>query len=156
MTFDYDQDSLITRAGSLHVGYDLQTGLEKSTTLGAVTTSTTHNPFAEPTASQVTGPTGALFAQTYTRDDLGRITTKTETTPSTTDSYNYSYNQSGRLVRVEKNNALLATYQYDQNGNRTNSTRQGLSSPVAATYDSQDRQLTHGPNAYTYTANGDL
>ena len=53
-----------------------------------------------------------------------------------------------------QNGTLTATYLYDANGNRMSKTT--ASGTYAATYDNQDRLLTYGKWAYSYTANGEL
>ncbi|MDE2179979.1 MAG: hypothetical protein KGJ40_03915 [candidate division NC10 bacterium] len=62
---------------------------------------------------------------------------------------------SGSSVRIRPSSQagdVRASYTYDSNGNRL--TGPGLTN--APTYDDQDRLLQYGPNAYTYTANGEL
>jgi RHS repeat-associated protein len=92
-----------------------------------------------------------VFDVTYTRDNLGRITTKTETENGVTTTWGYGYDSQGRLQNVTDNGVTIATYGYDANGNRTT-----VNGQTVATYDDQDRLLTYGQNSYTYTANGDL
>jgi YD repeat-containing protein len=55
---------------------------------------------------------------------------------------------------VQLNGAAYETYSYDANGNRL--TLEKPSGTTTATYDDQDRLLTFGPWAYTYTPNGEL
>jgi len=55
---------------------------------------------------------------------------------------------------VVKNGVQIASYGYDDNGNRTSLVTQ--SANIAATYDAQDRMLSYGDNTYNYTANGEL
>jgi RHS repeat-associated protein len=88
------------------------------------------------------------------RDSLGRIEQKTETIQGTTVVWNYSYDSAGRLWQVMQNGMLTATYLYDANGNRL--TKTTSSETDTGTYDNQDRLLTYGKWAYTYTANGEL
>jgi YD repeat-containing protein len=87
-----------------------------------------------------------LLADTYTRDKLGRITTKVETIQGVTTTYVYGYDAAGRLATVTKNGVLSATYTYDLNGNRLSKV-----TPTATetgTYDDQDRMLTYGGASY--------
>jgi RHS repeat-associated protein len=60
----------------------------------------------------------------------------------------------GRLNQVRVNGTLVSTYGYDGNGNRTSLTTQ--SGTITGTVDDQDRLLTYGTSAYTYTSNGEL
>ena len=55
---------------------------------------------------------------------------------------------------MQKNGAVVASYGYDLNSNRTSrTTPEGT---VAGTYDAQDRVLAYGGATYSYTANGEL
>jgi RHS repeat-associated protein len=152
--FEYDQDGLLVEAGTLTVSRDPTNGLVTATTLGNVTTSTSHSTLGEWSQhlAQVSG--SDLFRTSYTRDGLGRITRLTEIVQGDTTVYDYSYNLSGRLTEVETNDVVTATYGYDSNGNRTSFT--GSGGTVAGTYDAQDRLLTYGSASYSYTPNGEL
>ena len=86
-----------------------------------------------------------MLSVTYTRDVLGRITSKTETSDGETHTYVYRYDLRGRLYEVEKDSVVVESYDYDANGNR-----------VGGTYDDQDRLLAYDGKTYTYTANGEL
>jgi YD repeat-containing protein len=70
----------------------------------------------------------------------------------TTDTFDYRYDLSARLIGVKKNGVSTATYTYDNNGNRLSGP--GLIGPP--TYDDQDRLIQYGDNHYTYAANGEL
>jgi YD repeat-containing protein len=54
----------------------------------------------------------------YTRDSLSRITQLTETGQGTAATLDFIYDSAGRLFEVRRNGALVATYEYDGNGNR--------------------------------------
>jgi RHS repeat-associated protein len=64
---------------------------------------------------------------------------------STSRVFDYSYDVAGRLVVVEEDGAVSATYSYDDNGNRTD-----------AVVDEQDRLLSHGTFTYGWDADGAL
>ncbi|MBL1278345.1 MAG: RHS repeat-associated core domain-containing protein [Ectothiorhodospiraceae bacterium] len=76
---------------------------------------------------------------------MGRITTKQETIEGVTQTYDYDYDPTGRLIEVNTGGTITATYAYDSNGNRSE-----------GTYDAQDRLQTWGTASYAYTANGEL
>ena len=124
-------------------------GLLTGTTLGSATTSTTYNPFGEQASETAAYGSTTQYGATYTRDPLGRITTKQETIEGVTSTYDYAYDLAGRLIEVKTDGAITASYSYDANGNRTEGT-------LSATYDEQDRLLTWGTASYAYTANGEL
>jgi RHS repeat-associated protein len=89
------------------------------------------------------------------RDSLGRITQKTEVMPSGTQAFGYTYDPLGRLTDVVVDGVLAEHFDYDQNGNRTAGYQGGAGTSTGA-YDDQDRLVSYGPWAFTYTANGDL
>jgi YD repeat-containing protein len=60
----------------------------------------------------------------------------------------------GRLKEVKKNGTVIATYNYDSNGNRLSKVTS--SGTTAGTYDAQDRLTQYGATTYGYTANGEL
>ncbi len=148
--FTYDSDDALTHAGALTLAYHPTTGLLTGTTLSGVTDSWTFNAFAELSGYSAAYNAANVFAATYTRDALGRITQKVETVNGVTETWAYTYDPAGRLATVTLNGGQIATYTYDLNGNRQSD------GTNAATYDAQDRLLTYGPNTYTYTPNGEL
>ncbi|MDT8385448.1 MAG: RHS repeat-associated core domain-containing protein [Gammaproteobacteria bacterium] len=141
----YDNDGLLTGAGALTLTHDVQNGLLTGATLGSATTSTTYNTFGELETETATYGSTTQYGATYTRDPLGRITSKQETIEGVTVTYDYAYDLAGRLVEVKTDGTITAAYGYDANGNRTE-----------GTYDEQDRLLTWGTASYAYTANGEL
>src|SRR5207248_1463307 len=79
-TYSYDLDSLLVGAGALSLSRDPQNGLLTGSALGNVTTAQSYNGFGERIALSATyTPTaGALYQASLTRDNLGRIVTRTE------------------------------------------------------------------------------
>ncbi|WP_303900979.1 hypothetical protein [Thiohalomonas denitrificans] len=122
VTFGYDNDGLLTRAGSLSLSRDAANGLLPGTALGPVETEQTHNAFGELETETVIVGGEPVLTTTYTRDKLGRITEKRETTGGTTKTYAYGYDTTGRLETVKTNGLTTATYTYDENGNRLRKT----------------------------------
>ncbi len=154
VTFGYDPDSLLTQAGALSLTRDPQTGFLTGTTLGSLTDTRSYSTFGEPSVYRAAfGTTGLLDVQ-YTRDSLGRFTQQTETIGGVTDTFAYTYDPAGRLTEVRQNGAVVASYGYDLNSNRTSRTTS--SGTVSGTYDAQDRLLAYGDATYTYAANGEL
>jgi len=152
--FTYDNDGLLTGAGALVVARDPSTGLVSGTTLGNVTDTRVQTIFGEPQDVEAKYSGSTILKSNFARDRVGRIEQKTETVQGVTTVKSYSYDLAGRLWQVMKDGVLTATYLYDSNGNRLSSTTP--SGTDAATYDNQDRLLTYGKWAYTYTANGEL
>jgi len=154
IAYQYDPDSLLTRAGDLTLTRNADNGLLTGTALGSATESYSYNGFGEVSAytGQVSGANRLAF--TYTRDKLGRITQKVETVEGMTTTYAYAYDAIGQLIEVKQNGSVTATYGYDANGNRLSKTGPGVNE--TGSYDAQDRMLSYANATYEYTANGEL
>src|SRR5712691_240503 len=154
IAFQYDQDGLLTDAGALQLSRDLHNGLITGSTLATITDTRTYNSFGELDSSRATVSGSDIFVTELGRDDLGRITQKTETIDGQTSTFTYVYDLTGRLTAVTRNNTPIAAYTYDANGNRLSYS--GTGGTVNGSYDAQDRLTQYGPTTYTYTANGEL
>ncbi|MGD9729513.1 MAG: hypothetical protein AB7V39_24485, partial [Nitrospiraceae bacterium] len=168
----YDNDGLLTsaavrgQADMMTLTRDPQNGLLTGTALGLVTDSWSYNAFAEPSGYAAAFNATELFATSYSRDKLGRITQKVEAVAGTSETSDYSYDLAGRLDTVTVDGALIADYAYDANSNRIGVAQAGVGMPstgcaanlanVSASVDAQDRLLTYGNCTYQYTDNGEL
>ena len=143
--YDYDDDMLMTNAGDEDLTPNSATGLLSGTSLDNVSDSYSYDSsYAELsayTASYTGSPSATLLSESYTRDSLGRISSKTETVRGTSHTYGYSYDSGGRLTAVTKDSSAYSSYTYDGgsggNSNRTSGSTAGTS--FTATYDAQDR-----------------
>jgi YD repeat-containing protein len=151
ITFQHDDDGLLAVAGDLTLNRNGQNGLLTGSTLGVVTDTIGYNGFGEPESYNASAGGTELYGVEYTRDKQGRIAQQVETIGGATTTYDYGYDRAGRLKELKQNGAVVATYTYDSNGNRL--TAPGVTTAI---YDDQDRLLTYGATAYTYTANGEL
>jgi RHS repeat-associated protein len=150
--FDFDNDELLTQAGDLAITRDPQKGgLITGTTLNGVTTSRGYNGFGELEIYQANASATTVAQWSYTRDKLGRIETQQETIEGVTNNHEYGYDLAGRLIEVKKNSAVITTYDYDANGNRTH-----VNDTLIGSYDDQDRLQSYEGITFTYTANGEL
>jgi RHS repeat-associated protein len=154
VSFQYDRDGLLTRAGALTLSHDAQNGRLTGSTLSNVTDALSYDSFGEVTGYQATVSGTSLFSIQDTPDDLGRVSQRTETMGGVTHTYAYTYDPAGRLTAVTKDGALLSQYGYDANGNRLSYT--GPNGTLNGTYDSQDRLLQYGTDTYAYRASGEL
>lgn len=150
----YDNDSLLTSAGELSVGRRGDNGLLGETTLQDLITATNYNAHAEPIEESAVLPGGGQFSMVYERDAVGRITKRTEEAPSGSRVWEYEYDQAGRLSEVAKDGEPYASYTYDLNGNRVESTIAGQTQ--TATFDNRDRMRTQGDFTYEYNLNGEM
>lgn len=151
ISFQYDNDDLLIKAGNMTLTREQQTGLLTGTTLGNVTDTRSYNSFPELANYTAVYSGTNFFAVQYTRDKLGRITQKAETISGVTSTYSYTYDLEGRLTEVKINGVTVSIYNYDSNGNRLS-----YNGSVNATYDDQDRLTQDGSTTYAYTANGEL
>lgn len=154
VTFSYDGDGLLSRAGELTISRSATNGLITGTALGSVATNLSYSPFGELARQSASVSGSTVFDISYSRDALGRISELTETVGGATTAKGYIYDLAGRVTEVRENGALTAVYEYDANGNRLRVTR--LAGVEIGTYDEQDRLLTFGTASYTYTRNGEL
>ncbi len=154
VNFTYDDDGLLKKAGALVVSRNPKNGLAKGATLGKTKDTLTSNTFGEPTAYAAKYGTTVLYSTQFVRDAGGRITQKTETIGGVQNIYGYSYDQAGRLVGVTINGVNSSSYSYDSNSNRLSAVTP--SGTANGNYDGQDRALTYGNAAFTYSANGEL
>ncbi len=154
IAFGYDNDSLLTSAGTETLTYDPTNGLLTSTTLGVVTDTLSYSGFAEVDSYTANVNAAPVFSTSFVRDKLGRITQKTETVQGVAHVYDYTYDLVGRLIDVDRDGTDFSSYTYDSNSNRQSKTDSG--GTTNGTYDVQDRLLTYGGNTYTYTGDGEL
>jgi RHS repeat-associated protein len=153
IAMSYDNDGLLTKAGSLTIKRNSSNGLVTSATLGVTSDNRTYNGFGELVGYTALVNGAAVYKVQYTRDQDSRVTAKTETIGSTTNTYSYSYDLAGRLTAVAKN-AATDSYTYDTNSNRLSATTS--SGTANGSYDAQDRLLKYGTTTYTYSSNGEL
>jgi RHS repeat-associated protein len=145
-SYSFDPDGQLIGAGALTIARNPANGLITGLSAGTTTTTIT------PTAFGETGAFDAgAYAETYTRDDSGRITAKTEKRGAASTSYEYGYDTGDRLATIKRDGATVQSYAYDANGNRD---RTADGKPI--TYDGRDRIATVDGQAYTYSAAGEL
>lgn len=154
VTFTYDNDNLLTGAGSLAVTRDAQNGLMTGATVSSITDTRGYNGFGELATYSTSFNATPLYSFSFTRDNLGRVTQKVETIGGAPATYDYTYDPAGRLQEVKLDSVTISSYTYDSNDNRLTRTTSG--GTVTGTYDNQDRMTAYGAATYAYTANGEL
>jgi len=151
---EYDNDLLPSQVGDLMIVRDALSGRVASTTLDQVQEQFQYDPvFGEISSYEATFGSSLILREIYSRDNLGRLSSKSVTTASGSYMLNYVYDVTGRLIQVLKDGVLQRTYKYDPNSNRLFVEENGRR--VRGTYDDQDRMLTYGARQYNYTLNGD-
>jgi RHS repeat-associated protein len=154
ITYAYDADQLATSATVTNLAHTMSaprhanTGWVSSTSLKKISQALAYDPVYGQLSSVNTkfnsvDNVHTLTLQTY--DGLGRLTTRKEkilTYAETTRTY--TYDDAGRL-----SGDGTTTWAYDANGNRTT-----INGVTVATYDTQDRILTHQSASFTHDTNG--
>lgn len=125
----------------------------EGSTLGLVADSSVYNSFGELVTYNSTQSGSDIYSLDLIRDDLGRITSKTETIEGSTSQTTYTYDSAGRLIEANQDGSLR-TYTYDLNSNRTSYT--DGSGPLTGSYDSQDRLISYGGYTFNYNQAGEL
>ena len=158
--FTRDDDGLLTGAGSLSFGRPLDTGVLATAAIGALYEAFTPDDFGDLESYAVTRDAVTVYRVLYARDDLGRVTRKTETIDGDADLVeDYEYDVGGRLWHVWRSFGLscradpgqcesTATFTYDDNGNRD--------AGAGASYDEQDRLTARSGVSFSYTHDGRL
>lgn len=154
VAYQYDLDGLLVKAGDLSFSLDARNGALTGSSIGQITTSWAKNPFGEPEETVARYGASLMYSAAYTRDKLGRIVRKIETIGGVPETFDYAYDEAGRLRGVSRNGAVISEYTYDANSNRTS--YQSAGGSIVANYDEQDRLLEYGSTSFTYTDNGEL
>ena len=153
VNIQYDRDNLITQVGALSLARSPQSGLISGTSLGATTSAFTYDASGAPSRYSAAASGADFFVLSVVRDVLARIAGKSETLAGATHSNTYSYDQVGRLTETRRDGAIVESYAYDANGNRT--TFSGPSGSGTAAYDARDRLLRYGFTTFTYAPDGE-
>lgn len=156
ISFSYDNDDLLTAAGSETLSRDTNTGFLTQIEIGSMEQNFDYSAsFGELSEIEAKYSSTQKYKENMTRDHLGRIVTRVEqygSNPSST--YGYTYDSVGRLTNVTLNSSALSSYSFDSNSNRTSQTISATT--TNATYDDQDRLLTFGTLSFNYNINGEV
>jgi len=148
-TYAYDNDGLLTQSGAYTLTRDAQNGYATQLSDGTLTQNRIYNSYGELTRLE-----DNLFSYTLERNKNGQIVTKTETLEGVDTTYDYSYDEMGRLIEVKKDNQIVESYSYDANGNRESATVNSTSTTGSYTLD--DALTVYGDNTYRYDEDGYL
>ncbi|MDB4264804.1 hypothetical protein N9893_01935 [bacterium] len=157
VSYSYDNDGLLTGAGSFTITRNADNGLPETVTDGALNLGRSFSGYGEVGAQAIAVSSQNVAAWSLTRDNNGRITAKTETVDGETSGYVYTYDAVGRLLTVSKDSILVEEYQYDLNGTRIyemNSLR-GIAGR-SYSYSDEDHLLSAGLVTYDYDWDGFL
>ena len=92
-----------------------------------------------------------LAGYAWQYDDAGRIARFTISDATTSHDYDYTYDKTNQLTGVALDDTAIEAYEYDANGNRTDSTVNGVTSAYTTQSDNQLETVTVGTETFTYT-----
>ena len=157
VSYSYDNDGLLTGAGSFTIRRNADNGLAESVTGNGLDLARTFNGYGEVDDQTIAVAGRDIASWSLTRDNNGRIVSKTETVNGVTSGYEYTYDAVGRLSTVVKDGTLVEEYRYDFNGTRNyemNALR-GITGR-SYSYSDEDHLLTAGSVNYDYDPDGFL
>ncbi|WP_341939657.1 Lcl domain-containing protein [Marinimicrobium sp. C2-29] len=154
----YDDDGLITAINGFDLTYDAQSGFLEELKDGNLTQTWQWNGYGESTAVDYYQSGHNTYGYSLEYNTAGQIDRKTEQAPDGgLSTYEYDYDDRGRLAEVIKDGVIVEAYAYDANGNRSlqTSTEAGVEAE-SATYTAGDQLESRGNTSYSYDANGRL
>ena len=153
---EYDKDGLLIGAGGFSIGRRSDNGLPEKVSDSTFTLNRKFNDHGEVDGSGV-DIAGAVYGYELTRDDSGRIETRTETVAGASSLFKYRYDPVGRLLTVTRDGSLVEEYRYDSNGNRTYQMNAQLGiTGRTFTHSLEDHTLTAGPITYAFDKDDNL
>ena len=153
----YDDDSLLTSVGGFTITRNTDNGLPESVSDGTLTQTRSFNGYGEVDNYSNTVNAVNAYDVSLTRDNSGRITERIEVIGAETITWDYVYDDLGRLEEVKKNTNVVESYEYDANGNRTleTNTAKGITNKVYD-YSNEDHIISAGTDLYVFDYDGFL
>jgi RHS repeat-associated protein len=153
----YDDDGLLTSTGSYTITRNAGNGLPESVNGGTLSQTRSFNGYGEVDNYSHTVNGNNVYDVSLTRDNAGRITQRIEVVGAETITWDYAYDDLGRLIEVKKDNIVVEAYAYDANGNRTleTNTARGITDK-AFDYTNEDHIITAGDDVYVFDEDGFL
>jgi RHS repeat-associated protein len=153
--FKYDLDGLLTKAGDETLTYSPVAPVLDSSQLGKVNVIYKYDKFGALKSKTTNYLSQPVLSQTLIRDNLGRITTKTEQVGNLKPiELTYTYDLAGRLSTVSKGESLLRKYNYDKNGNRLS--LQSQDGSIIGNSNLEDQLFEYGSYRFFYDTEGHL
>ncbi|MHB8859985.1 MAG: NHL domain-containing protein [Thermoleophilia bacterium] len=149
-SLSYDNDGLLTGVGSFTIARNAQNGLPESITDGTLSIAHTISGYGEMDGVSYALGGGNRYSYSLTRDLADRIVQKGEGIAGVSNTYDYAYDENGRLTEVRKDGVLTESYAYDANGNRLSDKSRAYS------YSNEDHIITAGSDTYQFDADGFL
>ncbi|MCP4365889.1 MAG: RHS repeat protein, partial [Planctomycetes bacterium] len=155
--FEYDNDGLVTGTGRFTITRNPDNGLPEQVSDSTFTLARSFNGYgeAENVTTRISGST--RLGYTLIRDLNGRITTRDLTVSGTNRTYDYTYDDFGRLLTVSEDGIPTEEYEYDNNGNRIYETNTHLGiTGRTLTYSIEDHIITTDTATYEFDSDDRL
>ena len=160
--YTYDKDGLVTSSGDFNVTRDAINGQVTNISDGVLSQTLTYNQFGDIKTRK------SQNFKLILKRKKARIAHKKEVVVNLVprkkgsgykkqrakNTYDYTYDNTGRLTKVSKNNQEVESYTYDANGNRLQATVHGETTTASYTLD--DNLEVYGDNTYLYDEDGYL
>jgi len=155
--YSYDNDGLLTAASDFNITRNTGNGLPETVSGGALNIARTFTGYGEVEGQDYNVSSQNATSWALTRDNNGRIISRTETVGGVTANFAYTYDSMGRLLTVTKDGNLVEDYGYDLSGTRISETNtlRGLAGRTFS-YSDEDHLLTAGSVIYSYDLDGFL
>jgi RHS repeat-associated protein len=154
VSYGYDADSLLTHAADYAISHDASNGLPTAVSAPGFTLARGFSPYGELDDTTMTVAGTAAYGYSLTRDNSGRITSRTERIGGEARTLGYAYDLLGRLTTVTCGGDVVEAYRYDANGNRTHATVPARGVDSTMTFDTADCIATSAEATYTTDADG--
>jgi RHS repeat-associated protein len=156
-THNYDDDGLFTGAGGFTMSRNNDNGLPESVADSTLLLGRAFTGYGEIGGVNLTVNDSDLVSWNLTRDDMGRITAKSQTIGETTTAYTYTYDPVGRLLTVTRDGSVVEEYRYNSRGvrERETNTLRGIDNRTIS-YSNEDHLISDGSTSYQYDLDGFL
>jgi RHS repeat-associated protein len=152
----YDNDGLLTASSPFTITRDMQNGLPLALSDGMFTERRSYSGYGELDSLSYSIGSANPYAYVLSRDAAGRVTQRQEVVGDVGKTYEYNYDEAGRLAEVKKDGAIVESYTYDVNGNRQTETNTIRSVNRSYTVSPEDRIITAGSATYQFDVDGFL
>jgi len=149
-----NDDNQPVQYGMMSMTYSYPSGRLSQTQIASSDDTRTYDSYGNLATYNINQDGTSIYSYSLTRDNMSRIIGINETIQGVTSQYLYGYNSTGQLTAVSQDGTLVASFVYDDNGNRTSTMLNGTT--YSAVFDNQDRMTSYGANTYTYNPNGEL
>ncbi len=146
----HDGDGLVTGYGPFSLTRNGPGGTISEISDGVLVSAATYDTLGRVASITYTVNETLVYGYALTRDDVGNMRQKIETTSGGSLASLYAYDDNIQLITITQGGIQVENYTYDHNGNRLTTLA------AAASYDAQDRIISIGDTDYLFDVDGYL